>query len=158
MISVDATILSLDFCLLYSFISGLSNEEMAEQYARATICVTPSLYEGFGLPAAEAMSCAAPVVVTDGGALPEVAGDAARVVPAGNADALAAAIADLLDDPEARQALGQRARQRCLAEFSWDVCAARLVDHYRDAIAACRGRATSAAPPTGPHRGQGLAC
>ena len=140
------------------WVSGVEHQTIVELYAESTVAVVPSLYEGFGLPAVEAMACGVPLVVSDGGALPEVAGDAARVVPAGNADALAAAIADLLDDPEARQALGQRARQRCLAEFSWDVCAARLVDHYRDAIAACRGPATSAAPPTGPHRGQGLAC
>ncbi len=140
------------------WVSGVEHQTMVELYAESTVAVVPSLYEGFGLPAVEAMACGVPLVVSDGGALPEVAGDAARVVPAGNADALAAAIADLLDDPEARQALGQRARQRCLAEFSWDVCAARLVDHYRDAIAACRGPTTSAAPPAGPHRGQGLAC
>ncbi|HEY9237103.1 MAG TPA: glycosyltransferase family 4 protein, partial [Phenylobacterium sp.] len=51
------------------FISNLTREEVVAQYAQATICVTPSLYEGFGLPAAEAMACGAPVVVTDGGAL-----------------------------------------------------------------------------------------
>ena len=78
------------------FISDLSNEEMAEQYARATVCVTPSLYEGFGLPAAEAMSCGATVVVTDGGALPEVVGEAGVVVPKGDSAAMAAAIGALL--------------------------------------------------------------
>ena len=62
---------------------------MAEQYAQATLCITPSLYEGFGLPAAEAMSCGSPVVVTDGGSLPEVVvGDAGVVVPKGDPEAM----------------------------------------------------------------------
>ena len=78
------------------FKAGLSRAELATEFQSATVLVSPSLYEGFGLPAAEAMSCGTPVVVTDGGALPEVAGDAGIVVPRGNASALAAGVDELL--------------------------------------------------------------
>jgi glycosyltransferase involved in cell wall biosynthesis len=118
-----------------TFISGLTNEEMAEQYARATICVTPSLYEGFGLPAAEAMSCGAPVVVTDGGSLPEVVGDAGVVVPKGDAGALAQAIAALLADPGRRAELGVAARHRARKTFSWERAAKGYEVVLRRAIA-----------------------
>lgn len=118
-----------------SFIHDLSNEEVAEQYARATICVTPSLYEGFGLPAAEAMSCGAPVVVTDGGALPEVVSDAGVVVPRGDSAALARAIAALLDDPARRADLGAAARQRARTAFSWTRVAAAYETVLRRAVA-----------------------
>jgi len=117
------------------FISDLSNEEMAEQYARATVCVTPSLYEGFGLPAAEAMSCGATVVVTDGGALPEVVGEAGVVVPKGDSAAMAAAIGALLDDPARRSDLGAAARRRARKTFSWDRAAQAYEAVLRDAIA-----------------------
>ncbi|MDO8408714.1 MAG: glycosyltransferase family 4 protein [Phenylobacterium sp.] len=121
-----------------SFISDLSGEEMAEQYARATVCVTPSLYEGFGLPAAEAMSCASPVVVTDGGALPEVVGEAGIVVRRGDPQALATAIAQLLDDPAKRTALGEASRRRARDVFSWDRAAAAYETVLEDAvISAC---------------------
>jgi glycosyltransferase involved in cell wall biosynthesis len=118
-----------------SFIHDLSNDEMAEQYARATICVTPSLYEGFGLPAAEAMSCGAPVVVTDGGSLPEVVGDAGVVVPKGDSAALARAIGALLGDPARRADLGAAARQRARKAFSWDRAAETYEAVLRRAVA-----------------------
>src|SRR5690606_35415649 len=89
------------------FVHDLSNDEMAQLYGNATICVVPSLYEGFGLPAVEAMACATPVVATDGGALPEVVGDAGVIVPAGDAEALRGAIDGLLRDPQRLAALGE---------------------------------------------------
>ncbi|HAK63578.1 MAG TPA: glycosyltransferase family 1 protein, partial [Alphaproteobacteria bacterium] len=72
------------------FVSGITDDEMRSYYAEATIAVSPSLYEGFGFPAGEAMACGVPLVATTGGALPEVVGDAGVIVPAGDADALAA--------------------------------------------------------------------
>jgi len=117
------------------FVSDLTDEEVAEHYARATICVTPSLYEGFGLPAAEAMSCGAPVVVTDGGALPEIVGEAGVVVPRADSAALARAIAGLLEDPARRGELGAAARQRARKAFSWDAAAEAYETVLRGAIA-----------------------
>lgn len=102
------------------FISNLTRQEVVEAYAEATICVTPSLYEGFGLPAAEAMACGAPVVVTDGGALPEVVGDAAIIVRKGDPDALATALDQLLRDPARRDALGAAGLARAAEALTWD--------------------------------------
>jgi glycosyltransferase involved in cell wall biosynthesis len=86
--------------------------------AGATVFAFPSAYEGFGFPVLEAMKCDTPVVVSDRSALPEVAGDAAAVVPC-DRDALAAAISRLLLDPAARADLVTRGRARA-AEFTWE--------------------------------------
>lgn len=117
-----------------NFISNLTGQELAEEYARATICVTPSLYEGFGLPAAEAMSCGAPVVVTDGGALPEVVGEAGVVVRRGDASALATAIAQLLADPAKRRSLSDAGRRRARDVFSWERAGAEYEAVLRRAV------------------------
>ena len=84
------------------FHHGLSFDEIVNLYARASIAVVPSEYEGFGFPAGEAMACEVPLVSTDGGALPEVVGDAGMIVPRKNPQALAHAIAHLFDHPEER--------------------------------------------------------
>ncbi|MEM8548785.1 MAG: glycosyltransferase family 4 protein, partial [Pseudomonadota bacterium] len=117
------------------FESGISTEALVKRYAEATIAVVPSIYEGFGLPAGEAMACGIPVVSTDGGALPEIVGDAGRVVPAAKAEPLAEAIAELLRDEQAREKLGAAARKRILETFSWQVCAQQMVSYYREVIA-----------------------
>lgn len=117
------------------FVSGISTGELVRRYAEATIAVVPSIYEGFGLPAGEAMACAVPVVSTDGGALPEIVGDAGRVVPTADAEALATAIADLLEHPEERESLARAGRARILETFSWTVCAEQMVSYYRKVIA-----------------------
>ena len=117
------------------FKSGLSREALAEEFAAATIAVSPSLYEGFGLPAAEAMSCGTPVIVTDGGALPEVAGDAGIVVPKGDATALASAISDLLADPDRREAVADACLTRAQETFNWRNIAPRYVDLFQQAMA-----------------------
>src|SRR5690606_23972078 len=87
-------------------------------------------YEGFGLPAGEAMACEAPVISSDGGALPEVVGDAGVVVPKADRHALAAAIKDLLDHPEKRAQLGKAGRQRILKSFCWNRAAEQFVRYY----------------------------
>ncbi len=120
------------------FVHGISTEELVALYASATVAVVPSLYEGFGLPAGEAMACGTPLVCADGGALPEITGDAARMVPAGDANALRQAIAELLDDPAARQDLSIRGRQRIEELFSWKVAAVQMTAFYREAIAAAK--------------------
>ncbi len=112
------------------FVSGISTEQMVRYYAEAAIAVVPSVYEGFGLPAGEAMACAVPVVSTDGGALPEVVGEAGVVVPAKNVDALVDAIDKLLCDPERRNALGALGRERILEKFCWQVCAREMTNYY----------------------------
>jgi glycosyltransferase involved in cell wall biosynthesis len=120
------------------FVNGITTEQMVHYYAEAAIAVVPSVYEGFGLPAGEAMACAVPVVSSDGGALPEVVGDAGAIVPARNVDALVTAIDALLQDPRRREEIGARGRQRILDEFCWDVCAGQMVDYYRQVLRADR--------------------
>jgi glycosyltransferase involved in cell wall biosynthesis len=100
----------------------------------ASVLVYPSLYEGFGFPPLLAMAAGLPVVTTRVGALPEVVGDAAVLVAAGDADALAGAIASVLDSPAAAEALVACGRRRA-AEFGWDRCAAGLAALYRDLLA-----------------------
>jgi len=117
------------------FVSGISTQQMVDYYAQAAIAVVPSVYEGFGLPAGEAMACGVPVVSTDGGALPEVVGDAGLIVATKDTEALAGAIGRLLRDPQQREALGLRGQQRIDQSFCWDVCAGQMTDYYRKVIA-----------------------
>lgn len=117
-----------------TFVNGLTTEEINYYYAEASIAVIPSLYEGFGLPAGEAMSSGVPVVSSTGGALPEVVGDAGLLVPPGDEHALAEAISDLLDHPDKRNQLGEAGRQRILGQFSWDVAARQMTRYYYKVI------------------------
>ena len=115
--------------------SGVSTLELVKMYAEATLVIVPSVYEGFGLPAGEAMSCGVPVVSTDGGALPEVVGDSALVVPARDAEALAAGAEKLLNNPKLRQDMGIQGRAHIQQNFSWAVCAERMVQYYQGVVA-----------------------
>ena len=128
------------------FVSDLSEAEIVNLYAEASLAVVPSLYEGFSLPAIEAMSCAVPLVTTTGGALPEVVGpdgEAALLVPPGDAPALAGAVRRILDDPGLGRRLGQGGRQRVLANWSWRHTAERTVEQYRALLATVATRAGS---------------
>ncbi len=116
------------------FVNGISTEVMVRYYAEATIAVCPSVYEGFGLPAGEAMACGVPIVSSDGGALPEVVGDAGVLFPAKDVDAMVLAIDGLLRDPERRRDLGERAKRRIEEHFSWRVCARQMTDYYRQVL------------------------
>lgn len=114
---------------IVKFKSGISNDELVEQYAQASIAVVPSLYEGFGLPAAEAMACGVPLICSDGGALPEVVGDAARLVRAGEPDDLAQALAELLTNTPIRERLSEKGRAHILQQLSWD-CVGKKMEHF----------------------------
>jgi len=120
------------------FVSGVSDERIVELYAEAEMAVVPSLYEGFSLPAIEAMCTGTPLVATDGGALPEVTGTDGETVlqcPAGDKDALAAAIARGLDDAELRARIGAAGRTRVLDRWTWKLCASQTVEQYREVLA-----------------------
>ena len=109
-------------------------EEMVSLYQSATLAVVPSVYEGFGFPAGEAMACGVPLVSTSGGALPEVVGDAGITVPVQDPGAMAVAITALLRDSERRHALGQAGLTRVTKEFSWSRAAAQYLDLYHQVI------------------------
>jgi glycosyltransferase involved in cell wall biosynthesis len=120
------------------FVSGVTDERIVELYAEAEMAVVPSLYEGFSLPAIEAMSTGICLVATDGGALPEVTGrdgDTVLQCKAGDVDALAATIRRGLDDSELRARVGEAGRRRVVDRWSWKHCAQLTVDQYRDVLA-----------------------
>ena len=120
------------------FVSGVPDERIVELYAEAELAVVPSLYEGFSLPAIEAMCTATCLVATDGGALPEVTGkdgDTVLSCPAGDADALANALRRGLDDAELRARVGAAGRKRVVERWSWRRCAQMTVDQYREVLA-----------------------
>ena len=110
----------------------VADAERAALLAGAAVFAYPSVYEGFGLPPLEAMVAGVPVVATTAGSLPEVLGDGAALVPPGDPDTLAAALARLLDDEADRAGAVARGRRRAAA-FSWDACAGGLVEVYADA-------------------------
>lgn len=112
----------------------IDTAELVRQYSMATIVVVPSVYEGFGLPAAEAMSCSAPVITTTAGALPEIVGDAGILVPPANTRALVEAIRNLLDHEDKRRHLGEMGRRRVQQMFNWQNTARKTIDVYREAI------------------------
>lgn len=122
-----------------TFVRGISDAELADLVRSAQVSCVPSLYEGFSLPAAEAMATGTPLVATTGGALPEVAGpdgETCLAVPPGDAGALATALGRLLGDPELRTAIGAAGRQRVLRRFTWEQAALGTVERYRAALAA----------------------
>ncbi len=117
-------------------ISGVSDEDLARLYGEAEVAIVPSLYEGFSLPAIEAMSCGVPVVATTGGALPEVVGvsdETGLLVEPNDPEALVGAIRRLLDDGDLRARLGAAGRQRVIERFTWEVTARGTAACY-DAI------------------------
>ncbi|MEK9883746.1 MAG: glycosyltransferase family 4 protein [Acidimicrobiaceae bacterium] len=119
------------------FVSGVSDERIVELYAEAELAVVPSLYEGFSLPAIEAMCTGTPLVATDGGALPEVTGADGETVfrcTAGDVSSLATSIRQALAQPEARAAIGTAGRQRVTERWSWRHCAELTVDQYREVL------------------------
>jgi glycosyltransferase involved in cell wall biosynthesis len=120
---------------IVQFVSGITTEQLVRHYNEAEMVVCPSLYEGFGLPAGEAMACGTAVISSTGGALPEVVGDAGMIVPAGDVDALANAIRDLLDHPDKRSQLGFAGRKRILDTFCWNLAAQQFTAYYHKMLA-----------------------
>lgn len=133
---VATTLERLGLTDIVQTISGVSDEELARLYGEAEVAVVPSLYEGFSLPAIEAMSCGVAVVGTTGGAIPEVVGQSGEtglLVEPNNPDALVGAIRTLLDDAALRERLGAAGRERVMQRFTWEVTARGTAACY-DAI------------------------
>ncbi|MGK0291027.1 MAG: glycosyltransferase involved in cell wall biosynthesis [bacterium] len=116
------------------FFTGIETEELAELYTKATMVVVPSIYEGFGLPAGEAMSSGTPVISTTGGALSEIVGDAGILIEPKQPKEIATAIDNLLKNPEQQKELSQKGRQRILDLFCWKRVARSMEDIYQGAI------------------------
>jgi glycosyltransferase involved in cell wall biosynthesis len=147
---VDKAIARLGLSDIVQCVSGISDDALARLYGEAEVAVVPSLYEGFSLPAIEAMSCGVAVLATTGGALPEVVGDDGRtglLVAPDDPGALAGGIARLLDDPELRARLGAAGRERVISRFTWQVTAAGTAACYE---AVMEGRPLPGAPLIAP--------
>jgi glycosyltransferase involved in cell wall biosynthesis len=116
------------------FTGRIDNQEYVYEYAKASMAVVPSVYEGFGLPAGEAMACGVPVISTTGGALPEVVGDVGILVPPADSGALTKAITTLLDNPAHANRLGRQGFKRVHENFTWEKAAEKTAAAYREAI------------------------
>lgn len=128
--------LGIEECV--TFTGRIKGEDFAQYYAEAVMAVIPSVYEGFGMPAGEAMACGVPVISTTGGALPEVVGDAGILVPPCDTEALERAILSLLDDPDLCERFGKAGLERVKKMYTWAHVAERVESVYREVIDAHR--------------------
>ena len=136
--ATDEALTRLGIADAVHFSSGIDDEALIALLNSAQVAVVPSLYEGFSLPAIEAMACGTPLVATTGGALPEVvgaSGEAALTVPPEDPGALALAIGELLSDGGLRRRIGDGGRLRVLERFTWQAAARRTAEIYGDEIA-----------------------
>jgi len=125
---------SLGIADCVTYLGQVGTAELVHNYSMATMVVVPSVYEGFGLPAAEAMCCGTPVISTTAGALPEIVGDAGILVPPADTRALAEAITGLLNNPDKRKYLSEMGQKRVMSMFKWENTAKHTVDVYEEAI------------------------
>jgi len=121
---------------MVTFTGRLTTEELVSQYSAAEVAITSSVYEGFGLPAAEAMACEVPVIATKAGALPEVVkeGETGILVPPKNPHALATAIKRLLEDESMRRRMGVEGRKRMERHFSWPEAGRKMLQVYEEVL------------------------
>jgi glycosyltransferase involved in cell wall biosynthesis len=122
---------------MVSFTGKIEKEELVKRYCSAEFAIVPSVYEGFGFPAAEAMACKLPVIATRAGALPEVVGEdnaGGILVPPGNPVMLAEAIKHLLADKALCRQMGEAGRKRMEKKFSWNQAARKTVAVYEELV------------------------
>lgn len=128
----------LDLHDVVTFVNGISDAELVRIMGSAEVACVPSLYEGFSLPTAELMACETPLVVSRAGAIPEVVGpdgECAILVEPGDVGELTSAVAELLDDPDRRLAMGRAGRRRVLERFSWRAVAEATAAAYERVLA-----------------------
>ncbi len=113
-----------------NFFSNLSQEDLRTTYCEAEIAVIPSLYEGFGFAAIEAMACGVPLISTSGGALPEVVKDTGIIIPPKNPKEIYNSIVLLLSSPDIAKELSEKALKRANSKFSWETIAKKLEKVY----------------------------
>lgn len=124
-----------------TFTGKITLEKLVKLYSQTEMALCPSLYEGFGFPAAEAMACEIPVIAATGGALPEVVGEHLKtgyLVPPRDPEALAEGIDFLADNPDIRKRIGKAARKRVLEKFTWSKAAGEMVRVYEEVVSAHR--------------------
>ncbi|MCL2155463.1 MAG: glycosyltransferase family 4 protein [Leptospirales bacterium] len=119
------------------FTGKIPGERLIELYSQHQVAVSPSLYEGFGFPAAEAMACGLPLISSDGGALPEVVGkhlETGYIVKSRDTYSIAEAIDFFIDNPHIREKMGRAARKRIIEVFTWRNAALSIVETYKEVI------------------------
>ncbi len=131
---IEGCIRSLGIKDCVGFTGRIDSDAFVRQYAKAGIAIVPSIYEGFGFPAGEAMACGVPVISTTGGALPEVVGDAGILVPPANPKALVDAVLTLMDRPDQAQRMGRAGFHRVRERFTWKRAAEKTVEAYKETI------------------------
>lgn len=132
---IFSTVRELELTKFVHFLENVSDEDLARLYNAARCLTLPSYYEGFGLPALEAMACGTPVVVSDRSSLPEVVGDAGLLFDPDSPEELTEALARVFDDSELRKSLRQRGLTRS-GEFSWARAAYETLTVYEQVLEA----------------------
>jgi len=131
---VDTFIKDLNLQHVVNFNYGLSEKEIASLYNSSDLAVIPSLYEGFGFGAAEAMACGLPTISTGSGGLSEVIGDAAYRIVSGSEDAISHAVMDLFQDSAKKNIIADKGLERMKQEFTWLRAGKETISSYQEAI------------------------
>ena len=117
-----------------TFRSGISEEEIVKTYHDSDIAVIPSLYEGFGFGAGEAMACGVPLISTDSGGLKQVIGDAALKIKPGSVNEIEDGILKLFSEEKIRQDLAEKGRERMEEFFDWKIAALAYIEVFKKII------------------------
>ena len=102
-----------------SFKTNLTKEEITHEYAKSSVAVVSSLYEGFGFPVGEAMACATPLVATNVASIPEITGSFAQLIPAEDAEAIYLGIKNIFQSPQKYKIQAELGRQHIIENFNW---------------------------------------
>ena len=102
-----------------SFKTNLTKEEITHEYAKSSVAVVSSLYEGFGFPVGEAMACATPLVATNVASIPEITGSFAQLIPAEDAEAIYQGIKNIFQSPQKYKIQAELGRQHIIENFNW---------------------------------------
>ena len=113
-----------------NFFSNLTQEDLRKTYCEAELAIIPSLYEGFGFAAIEAMACGVPLISSSGGALPEVIKDTGIIIPPKNVKEIYNSVDYLLSSPHSAKELAEKGLQRAKSKFSWSAIAKQLEKVY----------------------------
>ena len=133
---VSKIIDKLDLNNIISFRSGISEDEIVHLYHSSEIAVIPSLYEGFGFGAGEAMACGVPLISTHSGGLKEVVGESAVEIMPSSAEEIEKAVINLFNNREKMKELSEKGRQRMESKFDWKLAASSYESSFKDVIKA----------------------
>jgi len=112
------------------FKTALTKEEIAKEYASSSVAIVSSLYEGFGYPVIEAMSCEIPLITTNTSSIPELVGDFATLIPPMNENELSVAIKKILNNYEKYKKIAESGRHHIIENFNW----LKITQKYEDMI------------------------